>query len=211
MSDTTKIDKVRVNGVLYDLAGSGSGGISGLYTAPLDLIEADYKGFENTAIDPMALVEQLEKAGINVDLPPVMNENETAVDFYIGSIRIANLDSVNGNSITTETPIRIYIYKNDSLGGYDVEFEILNNPCPVLEGIDATAISLRQIIMAYFTQYQDIYVQLPYSAPNQLGYIINSLEVYCESVDTYLKYYISNLTEFFEEVFIPYNSGSSSS
>ena len=225
MSETTKIDKVRVNGVLYDLAGSGSGGVSGLYTAPLDLLEADYTGFQKATIDPMELVQQLQKSGINTNEPPIMDEVEDGVSYSIGNIRVANLnnsnDENNGGSTTksrnlisvgavSNTPlIQINIYKSYS-SYYDMEVIVCGTSFGGNMTVEANSTPLDSLIINFFNNRSEYYIELPYYDPNQLGYIINSINIYYDTASTNLTYYISNLTEFCNDVFIEYNSGSDS-
>lgn len=194
MSDTTKIDKVRVNGVLYDLAGSGSGGISGAYLAPKTLISPSYTGFNQATINPIALIEQLEKAGISVD-NDVLDPNEYEVDLGIG-----------------------YVYSNNGNGGNLIDFVISRGESGITVTVYAMDFSvtgevyeqttLREIINYFFTEmYPDFNFNLDYN----YGYLENFINIYYDVADETLHYYISNMTEFCEEVIIKYHSGSDSS
>ncbi len=211
MSDTTKIDKVRVNGVLYDLAGSGSGGVSGAYLAPKTLISPNYTGFEQAAINPIALVDQLEKAGISVD-EPVLDSNEDQVDLEIGhvstsngnedpmiGIRISRRSSGSGGGVArlaasdtrNESVLIVTVYAmGDSTGG-----EVSGKT------------TLREIIDYVFTEMAP---DFSFYLNNDSGYLENFINIRYYDAQETLHYYISNMTEFCEEVIIEYNPGSGS-
>jgi len=209
MSDTTKIDKVRVNGVLYDLADSGSGGISGAYLAPKTLVSPNYTGFEQAAINPIALVEQLEKAGVSVD-EPVMDSDENNEYLEIGYVSTSN-----GNE---DPMIEIDISRGSSGGGVALLAASDTNDESVFtvtvrvmgaftEGEVYDKTTLREIINYVFTEMAP---DLNFYLDSNSGYLENFINIYYEAAQETLHYYISNMTKFCEEVIVKYNPGSSS-
>lgn len=78
MSDTTKINKARVNGVLYDLGGSGSGDVSGYYMLPATGMSEEQLGISQYDIDFEALGNHLAESGVDLD-EPILREEETEI------------------------------------------------------------------------------------------------------------------------------------
>lgn len=196
MSDTTKIDKVRVNGVLYDLAGPGSGGVSGAYLAPKTLISPSYTGFNQATINPIALIEQLEKAGISVD-DPVMDSNESSMTLRIGNVYSNGVSNsmISLGIIRDSSNFTVYV---NAMGG---SWE---------HGTVYGQTTLREVINYVYTEMvPDFHFDLDSSS--SYGYLENFITIYYVAANETLHYYISNMTEFCEEVIIEYHSGSDSS
>lgn len=210
MSD--KVTKIRVNGVEKEVGGSGSGGVSGAYLAPKTLIDPNYTGFEEAAINPIALVEQLEKAGVSVD-DPVMDSDENQVGLEIGYV-----SSDRGNN----PMITVGISRSSSpSGGGDVALlaasDTNDDPVFTVEvSVMGASISgevygkttLREIINYFFTEMAP---DLNFYLDSNSGYLENFINIHYEIAQETLRYYISNMTEFCEEVIIEYNPGSGSS
>lgn len=193
MSD--KVTKIRINGVEKEIGGSGSGGISGAYLAPKRLVSPEYTGFNQAAINPIALVEQLEKAGVAVDTP-VMNPNESSVDLRIGYVCP---DSGDKNPI-----ISLNIARAST--GFGIAFTAMGSNTIQVTLSQST---LRSIINYLFTvMLTDFHFTLE---EEYAGYLENFINIHYHSADETLHYYISNMTEFCEEVIIKYNSSSDSS
>lgn len=203
MSDTTKINKARVNGVLYDLGGSGgTGGVSGAWLAPGELIESGYidagsgSSWTNMTIDPEALITQLEKAGIDVDEAPFMDSNEQYINIGIGHYYQLGYNS-------HYTPIDIELYP-DGMEMAIVGGEYLNTSA------NPQLYSLRQLIYGFFNNVTDLYCSVPQYSGN-FSTLANYIQIYYETANTTLRYYIPDMSEFCDEVFVEYNPSSESS
>lgn len=92
MSDATKITKARVNGVLYDLGGSGSGDVSGYYVLPATGMSEEQLGISQYDIDFEALGAHLAESGVDLD-ETILREEETGV--YINLFQM--MDGGNTN------------------------------------------------------------------------------------------------------------------
>ena len=208
MSD--KVTKIRVNGVEKEVAGSGSGGVSGAYLAPKTLISPNYTGFKQAAINPIELVDQLEKAGVSVD-EPVLDSNEDQVDLEIGYVSTSN-----GN----EGPMIGIGISRGSSGGGDVarlaasdtrnESVLTVSVYAMGDSIDGEVsgkTTLREIIDYVFTEMAP---DFSFYLNNDSGYLENFINIRYYDAQETLRYYISNMTEFCEEVIIEYNPGSGS-
>ena len=207
MSD--KVTKIRINGVEKEVGGSGSGGVSGAYLAPKTLISPSYTGFNQATINPIALVEQLEKAGVSVD-EPVMDSGENNEYLEIGYV------SSNGS----EDPMIEIDISRGSSGGGDVALlaasdtndeSVFTVTVRVMgaftEGEVYDKTTLREIINYVFTEMAP---DLNFYLDSNSGYLENFINIHYETAQEALRYYISNMTEFCEEVIIEYNPGSGS-
>lgn len=197
MSD--KVTKIRINGIEKEIGGgSGSGGVSGAYLAPITLVSVEYNGFEQAAVDPIALVEQLEKAGISVD-EPAFDPNESSVSLTVG-----HMYTSGGNNLSI---IDLYISRS-SLGGFTVHANAMGSYIDGEVPDDKT--TLRAIINYIFTEMSpEFHFTLNYTS-GYYGYLENFINIYYQDVYETLHYYISNMTEFCEEVIIEYNPSSGS-
>ena len=195
MSD--KVTKIRINGVEKEVGGSDSGGVSGAYLAPKTLISPSYTGFEQATINPIALVEQLEKAGVSVD-EPVMDSGENNVTLNIG---YTHSESTTGKPPMIYLTITYYL----SNSSYSVAVSLMGTS--LISGTIYGEQTLRSIINHVFTE---IAPDLHFSLDTENGYLENFINIrYAIAAET-LHYYISNMTEFCEEVVIEYNPGSDS-
>ena len=195
MSDATKITKARVNGVLYDLGGSGggtTGGVSGAWLAPGELIESGYvdsgEGWSYMTIDPIALVNQLEKAGIDVDENPFMDGSESNISIYIGQYSQPNYSNqytlIGMNMYTSSMSVSML---DD--GSYSTTLYPKNS-------------SLRQLIYGYFSNITTLYRTVPGS--DTFSTLANYIKIVYSNANTTLRYYIPDMSEFCDEVFIEY-------
>ncbi len=190
MSD--KVTKIRINGVEKEVAGSGgSGGISGAYLAPKTLISPDYTGFEQATINPTALVEQLEKAGFPVDTP-VMPSGESVVFLVIGTV-----------------------YPGEKLPYSILQLTISLGSKGLKSGVDIMGQSFGEEQLPSQTTLREI-INYIFATPQNhvftlnsiVGYLDNFVGVLYREAGEQLHYYISNMTEFCEEVIIEYHSTS---
>ena len=200
MSDTTKITKARVNGVLYDLGGSGGGtsGVSGAWLAPGELVESGYidKDSESSwsymTIDPEALIAQLEKAGIDVDETPFMDSGEYNIEMRIGQYYRPN----NGNQYTL-------IAMNMYTGSMSIS---------ILDGdsrntsVNPRSSSLKQLIYSFFSNVTELYCNVQSSG--DFSALANYIEIHYSNANATLRYYIPDMSEFCEEVFVEYTPSS---
>ena len=191
MSD--KVTKIRINGVEKEVGGSGSGGVSGAYLAPKTLISPSYTGFEQATINPIALVEQLEKAGVSVD-DPVMDSNESSVNLGIGNV-------YSNGSINSMITLNI----SRSSSSFTVDVNAMGGSYE--QGTVSGQTTLREVINYVFTE---MVPDFHFDLNNSYGYLENFITIYYGDADMTLRYYISNMTEFCEEVIIEYNPGSGS-
>lgn len=198
MSDTTKINKARVNGVLYDLGGSGgTGGVSGAWLAPGELIESGYvdsgEYWSYMTIDPEALVNQLEKAGVDVDETPFMDDNEHAISITIGQY----FPSSTNNSFKL-------IWMNMSSSGMTMS---MVDGSESFTNVSPKSSSLRQIIYDFFTNVTDLCCPVPQRSGNFTA-LANYILITYYGVNTTLRYYIPDMSEFCDEVFVQYTPSS---
>lgn len=213
MSDTTKINKARVNGVLYDLGGgSGSSGVSGAYLAPGCLVQADYYGFEEVTIDPLALIEQLEKAGVNVDEPPFLDENETEVSFNLGVVEFTDFRSTPVvHLMDTMTYIDFFVDKG---GRNSIAIGCLGDGQTALNVGDFRTDSIRTLILAAFEYFlnNDMEIVSPLvPADSQTTVnVSNIITIRYDAIGDQLHYFIPDMTEFCSTALVEYTSGSSS-
>ena len=199
MSDTTKITKARVNGVLYDLGGSGgTGGVSGAWLAPGELIESGYidaesvSGWTYMTIDPEALVDQLEKAGVDVDKTPFMDDSESNIYIGIGQYYQPN----NNNRYPLITM---------NIGSNGMDMAIVDGSVRIASVYPKSS-SLRQVIYDFFNNVTSLYCAVPVSG--NFSALANYIEIFYDSAHTTLRYYIPDMSEFCEEVFIEYTESS---
>ena len=194
----SEINKVRVKGVLYDLGGSGggtTGGVSGAWLAPGELIESGYidegLGWSYMTIDPEALVDQLEKAGIDVEESPFMDNNENDIVINIGRYYQSNYNNTN--------IITVYVHSNS------MSVSILGN-----NGSEVNAspklYSLRQLIYRYFSDVTNLHCSVPSSG--NFSTLANYIEIHYNNANTTLRYYIPDMSEFCDEMFIEYTPSS---
>ena len=207
MSD--KVTKIRINGVEKEVAGSGSGGVSGAYLAPKTLISPNYTGFEQAAINPIALVDQLEKAGVSVD-EPVMDSDEFLVGLEIGYVSSARSDDPmivmgisRGSSPSGGGDVaRLAASDTNDESVFTVSVRVMGNNTT---GEVYNKTTLREIINYVFTEMAP---DLNFYLDSNSGYLENFINIHYEAAQETLHYYISNMTEFCEEVIIEYNPGS---
>lgn len=201
MSDTTKINKARVNGVLYDLGGSGggTGGVSGAWLAPGELIKSGYidagseSNWQYMTINSEALIDQLEKAGIDVDEDPFMNSDETNINIEIGKYFKGTLEY---------TPIWMDMSSSEMTMGILDGTSIIANVYP-------QDYSLRQVIETFFSNVTELHCDVPSSG--DFSVLANYIQIHYSNAGITLRYYIPDMSDFCEKVFEEYSGGGSDS
>ena len=201
MSDTTKITKARVNGILYDLGGSGgTGGVSGAWLAPGELIESGYidagssSSWDYMTINSSALIAQLEKAGVDVDETPFMDDNEYQINIVIGHFFKTGTGDYNliYMNISASSGMSMSMLDSSSYSTYDIP--------------DPRSSSLRQLIYSFFSSVTDLYCTVP--ASGNFSTLANYIKIRYDNANTTLRYYIPDMSEFCEEVLIEYTPSS---
>lgn len=189
MSD--KVTKIRVNGVEKEIGGTGGGGggISGAYLAPGRFLNSDYTGYTSVTINPLALIEQLEAAGVPVD-EPAIDEYETQVNYNIGESEQLSSGTLSYSTIITLTiasyrPGKVAI---SLFNGYPID-------------VDTSSTTLRDILSNI--NVDNIYANLP-----NTKFISNCIDVVYTTAGETLHYYIPDMTEFCEEVLVEYHPSS---
>jgi len=200
MSD--KVTKIRINGVEKEVGGSGgTGGVSGAWLAPGELIESGYidagssSSWDYMTINPEALITQLEKTGIDVDETPFMDDNERAINIVIGhffkptSSSDYNLIDMN---ISASSGMSMSMLDSSSYSTYNIP-----NP---------RSSSLRQLIYSFFSNVTNLYCTVP--ASGNFSALANYIKIRYNNANTTLRYYIPDMSEFCDEVFVQYTSSS---
>ena len=204
-------------GVYTEITAGGGNegtGISGAYLAPECLLEADYYGFDRVTIDPLALIEQLEKAGINVDEPPFLDANETYVEFALGFIESTSLDMMK----VSKRPIINITFSITSSGGPEtfnvIEITLFGAPYSASDMGDFQTNSIRSLILEAFDFFlnndEEVVGKLYLRTPQTMTYVNNVVEIYYESIDSTVHYFVPDMTEFCSTALVEYTSGSDS-
>ena len=210
MSDTTKIDKVRVNGVLYDLAGSGGGSSTGGYLFPATLFTTEALGYSEGSSVNLVSAEAVKQWLINcgVDLTQVVldyDSNESLVQIVAGP------STVDGDSIFT-----IDLTEDSSnLNFYTGNLLLFDNTLNMFEIMlqEGDELTLSTVIDKAFENLDDSYVSLisfDNLIRNGIPTYVNMIYIFRNSINDYTYYPTAEVEDFIENVIQEASEGSSS-
>lgn len=210
MSDTTKIDKVRVNGVLYDLAGSGEGGGGYLFPQTLFTIQAlDYsEGSYANLVSASAVKQWLINCGVDL--------TQTALEYDSGEYLVRLTIGPSTSPDVYESLFSIEASADSSnLNFYFVQLDLLGEGLGSFEITlqEGDVLTLSDIIDEAFETIGDNYIDLPnFNNMFQNGVLtyINMGYIFRYSINDYTYYSTAEIEDFIENVIQEASGGSSS-